>query len=95
MRALWSDSREWLLGEWIYEDEPAGILSNNERSGPCTRPWCWWELDSTEPRRQLSDGPTNSTMDDDHPSGGKMNYGIPQCFAADPDWHLEYASTSA
>ena len=92
-RGLWNDSRDWLLDEWIHEEEPAGIINNGERNGPCTRPWAWWEFDAPEPRRQLSDGPPNSTMQDDHPSGGLLSYGVPRYCAASTDWDIEYEST--
>ena len=92
MRELWNDSRTWLVGEWIHSDEPAGFIINSERSGPGTRPWCWWELDAPEPRRQLSDGPPNSTMQEDQLGGGKLNYGIPCWFATVADGEIQYES---
>ena len=96
MRELWEDSRDWLLGEWMDPGNIPHITGwpshDQHGPGPCTRPWAWWTFDATEPRRQTSDGPANSTMTDGLPGEGKLNYGIPQCFAAAHDWNIEYES---
>ena len=40
LRALWFEHREQLLEEWIAEH-------------PHSRPWAWWQFESSEPRRQI------------------------------------------
>ena len=94
MIELWEDSRSWLMFEWL---EPGNIphitgYVQNDLKGPgkCTRPWCWWEFSAPEPRRQISDGPPNSIMDDDHSSAGKLHYGVPRCVATKADFEIQY-----
>ncbi len=40
---------------WEFHRED--ILAEHIRDHPGTRPWGWWEFESTEPRLQIRDGP--------------------------------------
>ena len=94
MRELWEDSRDWLLAEWLDPGNMPHITGYVQQDlkgpGKCTRPWAWWTFDSPEPRRQLSDGPPNSTMAEDWPGAGKLSYGVPYCFATVADGDIQY-----
>lgn len=92
MQAVWEELQDWMLDEWLHSDEPCGMTNNSARGGMCTRPWAWWVFDAPEPRRQISDGPLNSTMADDypHPHGGKLYFGVPRSLGTSTDWDCRY-----
>lgn len=90
MRCDWDSRRDSVLVKWV-RSEPIvmGYQARPLTGKPFTRPWAWWELDATEPRRCVHgihpfDDPEFIARADQireqHPGGlnlYRMSYGIP------------------